>query len=59
MMQNEFINNLNGDKSIFKILEDQKKMLIESEEDIANGNFITDEELNEDEDKWLNHSANE
>lgn len=53
MMQNEFINNLNGDKSIFKILEDQKKMLIESEEDIANGNFITDEELNEDEDKWL------
>ena len=52
-MQNEFINNLDDDKSIFKICEDQKKMLIESEEDIANGNLITDEELNEEEDKWL------
>ena len=42
-----------NDKSVFKITPDQKKMLIESEEDIANGNFITDEKLNEDEDKWL------
>lgn len=28
-------------------------MLMESEEDIANGNFIIDEEMNEDEDKQL------
>ncbi len=26
---------------------------MKSEEDIANGNFITDDELTEDEDKWL------
>ena len=50
---NELIGNVDVNKSVFKITSDQKKMLIESEEDIANGNFITDEELNEDEDKWL------
>ena len=53
MMQNEFIDNLDDNKLIFKIRDDQKKMLVESKEDIASGNFITDEELNEDEDKWL------
>ena len=38
----------------FKITPDQKNMLMKSEEDILNDDFITDEELNEEEDKWLN-----
>jgi hypothetical protein len=29
-------------------------MLTKSEEDIANGNMISDDELNEEEDRWLN-----
>lgn len=54
----EKINNLIGDvdinKTVFKITSDQKKMLSQSEKDIFNSDLITDEELNEDEDKWLN-----
>ena len=54
----EKINDLIGDvdinKSVFNTTPDQKKMLAKSEEDILNGDFISDDELNEDEDKWLN-----
>lgn len=54
----EEINNVIGDvdinKRIFKTTRDQKDMLSKSEEDIRNGNCISDEELNEEEDKWLN-----
>ena len=54
----EKINDLIGDvdinKSLFNTTPDQKKMLAKSEEDILNGDFISDDELNEDEDKWLN-----
>ncbi|MGN6533799.1 MAG: hypothetical protein ACTHK0_18810 [Ginsengibacter sp.] len=42
------------DKSIFTISEQQKEMLMRSEEDILNGDLITDEELNKEEDEWLN-----
>jgi len=38
----------------FKTTKDQKNMFLKSEEDIRNGDFISDEELNEEEDKWLN-----
>lgn len=51
---NDLIGNVNINKSVFKTSIDQKKMLTKSEEDILNGDFITDEELNEDEEKWLN-----
>lgn len=54
----EEINNVIGDvdinKRIFKTTSDQKDMLSKSEEDIRNGNCISDEELNEEEEKWLN-----
>lgn len=50
---NDLIGNVDINKSVFKITPDQKKMLIESEEDILNEDFITDAELNEEEDKWL------
>ncbi|MDQ2721243.1 MAG: hypothetical protein M3Z26_15960 [Bacteroidota bacterium] len=54
----EKVNNLIGDvdinKSTFKTTPLQKKMLEKSQEDMVHRNFITDEELNEDEEKWLN-----
>ncbi|MEO8853363.1 MAG: hypothetical protein ABI359_06270 [Ginsengibacter sp.] len=54
----EKVNSLIGDidinKTIFKITDDQKKMLSQSEKDILNSDLVTDEKLNEDEDKWLN-----
>ena len=51
---NEIIGNVDINKSVFKITENQRSMLLKSEEDIENENFISDEELNQDEDKWLN-----
>lgn len=51
---NELIGNVDVNKSVFKTTPDQKNMLLKSEEDILNNDFITDEELNEEEDKWLN-----
>ena len=54
----EKVNDLIGDVDInkvpFKTTKDQKNMFLKSEEDIRNGNFISDEELNEEEEKWLN-----
>jgi len=51
---NELIGNVDVNRSVFKITEGQKNMLMKSEEDIVNGELISDEELNEEEDKWLN-----
>ena len=51
---NNFIGSVDINKTIFKTTDAQKKMLSKSEEDIQNGNLISDEELNEEEDKWLN-----
>ena len=51
---NDLIGNVDVNKSVFKTTSDQKNMLMKSEEDILNENLITDEELNKDEDKWLN-----
>ena len=54
----EKVNDLIGDVDInkvpFKTTKDQKNMFLKSEEDIRNEDFISDEELNEEEDKWLN-----
>lgn len=54
---NELIGNVDLDKPIFEITPAQRNMLMQSEEDILNGNLITDEELNEEEDKWLKRLA--
>jgi hypothetical protein len=51
---NEIIGNVDIHQPVFKITEEQKNMLTKSEEDILNGDLITDWELNEEEDKWLN-----
>ena len=51
---NAIIGNVDINASVFKITENQKSMLLKSEEDIEKGNFISDDELNEEEDKWLN-----
>lgn len=51
---NELIGNVDINKPVFKTTVNQKRMLAKSEEDIFNGNLLSDEELNEDEDKWLN-----
>ena len=51
---NDLIDDVDINKSVFNTTPDQKIMLAKSEEDILNGDFISDDELNEDEDKWLN-----
>lgn len=51
---NDFMSGIDINKTIFKTTEDQKKMLSKSEEDICNGNLISDKDINRDEDKWLN-----
>lgn len=51
---NELIGNVDVNQSVFTVTEAQKKMLLKSEEDILNGDFTTDEELNEEENRWLN-----
>lgn len=51
---NEIIGDVDIHQPVFKITEEQKNMLVKSEEDILNGDLITDQELNEEEDKWLN-----
>ena len=39
---------------IFKVTDAQKQMLMKSEEDIRNGNVISNDDLNTEEDQWLN-----
>ncbi len=51
---NDLIGNVDVSKTIFKTTYEQQQMLMKSEYDIRNGNLITEEELNEEEDKWLN-----
>ncbi|HVZ97637.1 MAG TPA: hypothetical protein VG847_12225 [Chitinophagaceae bacterium] len=51
---NDLIGDIDINKSIFKITDAQKQMLTKSEEDIRNGKVISDDELNAEEDQWLN-----
>jgi hypothetical protein len=51
---NDLIGNVDINRPIFKVTEAQKQMLTKSEEDIRNGNIISDDELNAEEDRWLN-----
>jgi hypothetical protein len=39
---------------IFEVNDVQKQMLMKSEEDIRNGNVISNDDLNAEEDQWLN-----
>lgn len=50
---NNLIGNVDINKPVFKVTDAQKQMLLKSEEDIHNGNTISDDELNAEEDKWL------
>jgi hypothetical protein len=51
---NDLIGNVDIDKSVFKVSDAQRQMLMKSEEDIRKGNVISDDDLNAEEDKWLN-----
>jgi|HubBroStandDraft_1064217.scaffolds.fasta_scaffold1018673_1 hypothetical protein len=51
---NELIGNVDINNPVFKISEGQKQMLMKSEEDLHKGNVISDDDLNAEEDKWLN-----
>ncbi len=51
---NELIGNIDIEKTEIKVTDAQKQMLINSEEIIRKGNTINDENLNEEESKWLN-----
>jgi len=51
---NDLIGNVDVNKTIFKTADSQQQMLMKSEEDIRNGNILTDEALNDEEDQWLN-----
>ncbi len=47
------IGNVDIEETEMKLSHAQCEMLVNSEEDIRNGNIIADEELNKEEDKWL------
>ena len=46
---NELIGNVDLNNPVFKVTDGQKQMLMKSEEDILNGNVISDDELNAEE----------
>jgi hypothetical protein len=48
------IGNVDVNKSVFRTTERQRQMLMESEEDIRKGNLISNDDLNAEEDQWLN-----
>jgi hypothetical protein len=51
---NDLIGNVDINRPIFKVTEAQKQMLTKSEEDIRNGNIISDDELNAEEEVRVN-----
>ena len=50
---NDLIGSVDISTPVFKVTDNQRKMLIQSEEDLLKGNTISDDELNSEEDKWL------
>ena len=50
----DLLGSVDINKPVFKVTDGQKQMLMKSEEDIRNGNLTSDDELNAEEDKWLN-----
>jgi len=51
---NDLIGNVDTNNPVFKVTDPQKQMLLQSEEDIRNGHLISDDDLNAEEDEWLN-----
>lgn len=51
---NDLIGNVNLHRPIFKVTAEQRNMLMESEQDIQYGNIISDDDLNDEDDLWLN-----
>ena len=51
---NDLIGGVDINSPVFKVTDAQKQMLMKSEEDIRNGNVISDDDLNAEEDQWLN-----
>ncbi len=51
---NDLIGSVDINSPVFKVTDSQKQMLMKSEEDIRNGNIISDDDLNAEEDRWLN-----
>ena len=51
---NDLIGSVDINSPVFKATDAQKQMLMKSEEDIRNGNLISDDDLNSEEDQWLN-----
>lgn len=50
---NDLIGDINLEEKPIKVSDAQRQMLINSEQDILNGNLISDEEVNEEEEQWL------
>ena len=51
---NKLIGNVDLENTMIKVNERQHNMLSSSDEDIIKGNIIGDDQLNEEEDRWLN-----
>ena len=49
---NDLIGNVDINSPIFKVTDAQKQMLMKSEEDIRNGNVISNDDLNAEEDQY-------
>ena len=50
----ELLESTIREKDIYKVSKQQKLILAASETDIKNGDLISDEEVNREEDLWLN-----
>lgn len=50
----DLIGDVDLNNPVFKTTDDQRQMLMDSEEDIRKGNIISDDDLNAEEDQWLN-----
>lgn len=51
---NRLIENAGLEKTVLKVSARQSKMLTDSEDEIQNGKLVSDEKLNEEEQRWLN-----
>ncbi len=51
---NDLIGSIDLEETEIKVTDAQQQMLMKSEEDIRNGETIANEDLNQEENKWLN-----
>lgn len=50
---NDLIGNIDLEEKPIKVSDAQRQMLLNSEQDILNGNLLSDEDVNEEENQWL------